>query len=363
MRKKFFLVAPVFIAILGWAVLLCFAQTQGRDATKNYIISSNAVLGVTVYGEPDLSVTVRVSQDGSITYPLLGNIKVAGLTVRQAEQIIADLLGKDYLVNPQVSIFVKEYARVSILGQVRNPGSYEVKDNLALTQAIAIAGGFTESADVNKVKIIRTENNRKETLSINVAKIIEKSAPDTEIKANDVIMVEGYGRVSIMGQVKKPGTYEVKDNLALTQAIAMAGGFTESADVNKVKIIRTSEDKKEAFEVDLQQLINGEAPDIDVNPDDTIIVEEQKGRISVMGQVARPGVYILKRDLTVVEAISLAGGFTSTAAIDGTRVIRGRDGQKEVIRVRMSDIIKGVDKSRDIVLQDGDTIVVPESFF
>ncbi len=266
---------------MSLSLLLCFAQEDAKNSDKEYIISSNNILEITVYGEPDLSTSARVSQDGTITYPLLGNIKAAGLTVRELEANITDLLGQDYLVMPQVSIFVKEYANISILGQVRSPGSYQMKEHLTLTQAIAFTGGFNPTANTSKVKIIRTtgEGDEKETLEVNVDQILEKAAPDVEIKANDTIMVEEYGRFSIMGQV------------------------------------------------------------------------------------ARPGVYALQKGLKVVEAINLAGGFTSTAAQDGTRVVRVESSEKKIIRVSVASIMKGGDASKDILLQEGDTIVVPESFF
>ncbi len=201
--------------------------------------------------------------------------------MRELEVIITHLLGQDYLVKPQVSIFVKEYAKISILGQVRNPGSYEMKESLTLTQAIALTGGFANTANTSKVKIIRTVGEEKETLEINVDQILEKAAADVEIKANDTIIVEEYGRFSIMGQV------------------------------------------------------------------------------------IRPGVYTLQRGLKVIEAINLAGGFTATAAQDGTRVIRVEGSEKKVTRmhVPVASIMKGGDTSKDIELKDGDTIVIPESFF
>lgn len=262
-------------------ILLCFAQKDTKDREKEYIISPNDILEITVYGEPDLSTSARVSQDGTIIYPLLGNIKVGGFTLRELEIIITHLLGQDYLVKPQVSIFVKEYAKISILGQVRNPGSYEMKESLTLTQAIALTGGFANTANTSKVKIIRTAGDEKETLEINVDQILEKAAPDVEIKANDTIIVEEYGRFSIMGQV------------------------------------------------------------------------------------TRPGVYTLQRGLKVIEAINLAGGFTATAAQDGTRVIRIEGSEKKVTRIHVpvASIMKGGDTSKDIELKDGDTIVIPESFF
>ena len=331
---------------------------------KEYTISPDDVLEVMVYQEPDLSVTLRVSQDGSINYPLLGKIPAAGFTKSELEKTITDLLEKDYLVSPQVSLLVKEYAKVSLLGQVRNPGSYEMKENLSLTQAIALAGGYSEKADIDNVKIIRTKDNKRDILFVNISDIMNKEAPDIMLEANDVVMIEEYGELSIMGQVKKPGSFVMKESLTLTQAVALAGGFTETANLASVKIIRRSDGKKQTYEVNVRDILDGLMRDVELKADDTVIVEEENlGRISIMGQVARPGMYDLKQGLTVVEAVSLAGGFTSTAAVDATKVIRKQNGKKTAIPIRISDIIKGQDRSKDIILQDGDTIVVPESFF
>jgi polysaccharide export outer membrane protein len=193
---------------------------------------------------------------------------------------------------------------------------------------------------------------------------MNKQAPDVMLEANDVVVVEEYGQLSIMGQVKKPGSFVMKESLTLTQAVALAGGFTETANLISIKIIRRSGEKKQTYEVNVRDILDGLMRDIELEPGDTVIVEEEDlGRISIMGQVARPGVYNLKQGLTVVEAISLAGGFTNTAATDATKVIRTQDGKKTAIPIRISDIIKGHDESKNIILRDGDTIVVPESFF
>ncbi len=278
MHGKSFLVCIALILSLN--ICLCFSQeAYQQNDDREYTISSDDILVITVYGEPDLSVTIRVSQDGTISYPLLGNIKTAGYTVRELAAYITDLLGQDYLVMPQVSIFVKEYSKISVLGQVKSPGSYQTKERLTLTQAIALSGGFTSTADTSRVKIIRNVGGQKETLEVNVDQILEKSAYDIEIKANDTIVVGEYGRISIMGQVLKPGVYN------------------------------------------------------------------------------------LRRNLKVVEAISSAGGFTPTAAQDATRVIRVEYGEKQVINVPVATIMRGGDSSKDILLREDDTIVVPESFF
>jgi len=274
--RRGLLLAAVMLLI---ALEISFAQGHNPEPEKDYVISANDIVEVTVYGEPDLSVTARVATDGTMSYPLLGNIRASGFTVRELEKNITDLLASDYLISPQVSIFVKEYAKISILGQVRNPGSYQMKESLTLTQAVALAGGFDDTADTSTVKIIRGKDEKKETLEINIDQVLTKESPDVEIRPNDTIIVEEYGRISIMGQV------------------------------------------------------------------------------------LRPGVYTLKKGLNVVEAIGLAGGFSSVANQNGTRIIRVEDGKKKVLHVPVGNIVKGQDASKDITLQAGDTIVVPESFF
>jgi len=283
MIRKSSLIALLFVfAISPDIFIFCYSQEiqeVQRDTAKDYIISADNIIEINVYGEPDLSATTRVSQDGTINYPFLGPIEAAGLSVRELETNITELLGEDYLVTPRVTIVIKEYGKISVLGAVNSPGAYEAKENLTLTKVIALAGGFSETADSSKVKIIRIIGREKETIEVDVDQILEKAFDDVEIRPNDTIMVEEYGRISIMGQVVKPGVYN------------------------------------------------------------------------------------LKRNLTAMEAITLAGGFTPTAAQNGTRVIRVENGQKKIIPVPVLNISKRGDSSKDILLQAGDTIVVPESFF
>ncbi|MBU1125006.1 MAG: SLBB domain-containing protein, partial [Candidatus Omnitrophica bacterium] len=315
------------------------------------------------YEEPDLSKTVQVAPDGTVTYPLIGTIKAAGLTVQQFEKKMIELLGSDYLVNPQVTILVKNYADISIFGQVNKPGSYEMRGSLTLTQAIALAGGFTSVADTTRVKVVRVSDEKKDTMEVDVEQILNKSAVDMEIKGNDTLIVDAVGQVFIFGQVAKPGSYDMKGNLTVTQAIAMAGGFTDTADTTKVKINRVTKGKKESFEVNVEQILNKAAADVEVKGSDTIIVDPA-GQIFVMGQVNKPGVLNWRKGVTILEIIAEAGGFTDTAAPNSTRVIRLKYGRKRVIHIPVGTLLKGTSyRSRNILLEPGDTVVVPESFF
>lgn len=277
-RAKIFPIILASALILNLNLLFSYGadQKEGAHAYKEYIISPNDLLEIAVYEEPDLSVTVRVSQNGTVNYPLLGNIKAVGLSVRQLEKNMRDLLEKDFLVNPQVSVFVKEYAKVSILGQVAKPGSYEMKEHLTLAQAIALAGGFTETANTKSVKVIRAGAGRRETLEVDMARILDKSAPDTELKAGDTIIVEEGGRVSIIGQVMRPGIYNLKPGLTVVDAIALAGGFTPIAAQDGVKVIRTLNGGRKTFRVPVASILRGgnKSRDIVLEPDDTVVAPE-----------------------------------------------------------------------------------------
>jgi polysaccharide export outer membrane protein len=159
-----------------------------------YRISANDTIRVKVYQEDDLTSELRISKDGSTTFPLLGGINVGGKTVEEATGLIRDLLAKDYLVNPQVTITVIEYAkrRFTVLGQVGKPGSYEFpnEEGMTLLQAIGMAGGFTRLARSSKVTITRTMGGKK-TLTVDVkANTNDPETKQFEILPDDTINVD-----------------------------------------------------------------------------------------------------------------------------------------------------------------------------
>jgi protein involved in polysaccharide export with SLBB domain len=152
-------------------------------------------LDIKVFNEPDLSVKVAISQEGSITYPLLGTVDLTGLTALQAERKLTELLGRDYLVSPSVTVVVERGAgrRVYLLGQVKEPGSVEipVDESLTVVQAISRVGGFTDYAARDRVTVIRTRQGRKQTLVVNVAAMINAGdlGQDIVLQPEDVVSV------------------------------------------------------------------------------------------------------------------------------------------------------------------------------
>ncbi len=171
------------------------ASVSQAAAIEEYKIQPEDILQITVYEEPDLTTKVRVATSGEIIFPLLGRLKVVGLSVMELQEKLTELLASDYLVNPQVQVFIESYhARdVFVTGAVTKPGSYPLPAGKTMTvmEAITMAGGFSKEAAINGTRIIRIENGKETTLHIRANDIIKKGdkSKDEEVRPNDVVFV------------------------------------------------------------------------------------------------------------------------------------------------------------------------------
>ncbi len=170
------------------------AGVAPTDAKSDYIVNALDLLRVQIFQEEDLTREVRVSQEYRIVLPLIGAIDVKGKTVRQLQETIRELYDADYLVNPQVNVFVIEYAQrsVNVLGSVNSPGVvlFPQEQGLTLLDAIARVGGFSRLADRRKVKLTRIADGKISTFIINADEIIEGSAREAwPLMQDDVIFV------------------------------------------------------------------------------------------------------------------------------------------------------------------------------
>lgn len=162
---------------------------------KDYQIGPENALQIDVYyGKNErISQRVRVSSRGAINFPLVGEVDVSGLTVTGAQDKLKQLLEKDYLVNPQVTVFIEEYSTVSIMGEVKKPGAYPIKGRLSVVELISLAEGFTKIASPNKVRVIHTNpDGTKEEAIVKVYDIMNKDGGDKDgviLRSGDVVMV------------------------------------------------------------------------------------------------------------------------------------------------------------------------------
>ncbi len=178
----------IAISSLGWTGYAYPAEGE------YYKVAIGDVLNVQVYQEEDLSGEFEVKEDGTITYPLLGSIKVANSTKSEVENTITQALAKDYLVNPYVHVSVKSYHQrnILVLGRVQKPGAYSFPENnkLTLLEAISLAGGFTGYASVGGTRVIRTSSgDKKSTIDPRLNEIMNGRRKDMMLETGDLIFV------------------------------------------------------------------------------------------------------------------------------------------------------------------------------
>jgi protein involved in polysaccharide export with SLBB domain len=165
-----------------------------KAVSTNYLLAANDIIHIKVFREDDLETTVRLAKDGTIILPLIGSIQVGGKTTDQATTLIRDLLAKDYLVNPQISLSIVDFGkrRFTVLGEVQRPGAYDMPEDqpVNLLQAISMAGGYTRLASPGKVSVQRMEGERRRIFNVD-AKIMAKDRNTKvfEILPDDTITV------------------------------------------------------------------------------------------------------------------------------------------------------------------------------
>ena len=262
---------------------------------QDYQLGSEDLLEIGVFGQQDLQRAVRVNGKGEITMPLLGPVKVTGLTPQQLERRLEELYGAQYLRNPQVSVFVKEYRheRVALTGALKKPGFYEIIGPRTLLEMLATAEGLDEKAG-DRVQIIRTKGAKQETPESNLAGVSQPFTPNSEtividlkqlasqgkpnivIQPGDVINVPFAGMAYVLGSVNKPGSVPVKSNLTVSQAIAVAGSPVAGLAKPQNTTILRLDDQGQAITipVNLNAILAKEEPDVVLQEEDVVYVPE-----------------------------------------------------------------------------------------
>ena len=252
-------------------------------ARSDYIIGKEDLLELGVFQQPDLTRTVRVSGDGTISLPLLGVVPLEGLTTTQAEGVLRDLLSDRYLNDPQVWVFVKEAKskKISVVGAVEKPGTLEMLGNRTLLEAISEAGGLTHQAG-KELHVLRADPSGATTrIDIDLDDLMIHGNPELNIRLQpgDVlnIPIDRIMHVYVDGALRKPGEVEYKSSrpLTLLQAIAAAGGLSERASQKGIVVIRTHEGgAQEAIKVDLKAVRKGKQQNFVLENGDSIYVPE-----------------------------------------------------------------------------------------
>jgi polysaccharide biosynthesis/export protein len=255
------------------SVAVCQAQTS-----VNYVIGAQDVLAITVFDQPTLSSKYTVEADGTFTFPLVGRVKASGLTLRDFEGELKRLLADGYFKNPQLSVAIDEYRsqRIFVVGEVRQPGTVALAGGMTLIEVLARAGSLLPTA-AGEVLVVRHQGaatgpqlpdaSSAETIRVSIKEMESGGrVPNVQLHDGDTIFVPQAAFVYVFGQVRNPGSYPIKGDTTVLQALSLAGGVNDTGAMNRIKIVRLVDGEKKEIKVKPGDVVKG---------GDTIIVPER----------------------------------------------------------------------------------------
>jgi protein involved in polysaccharide export with SLBB domain len=340
----------------------------GEPAPAGYRFAPDDVVEITVSSHMGYDRILTISPDGRFQFPLVGEIVAAGMTASQLAMRIQEGLSTE-LVDPQVTVSLKQRGSrtrgtVSLLGAVRSPGVFELKEKSTLLELLAAAGGALTSADLLHVTI--THADRSPVQTIDLARAVRTGTIDgeTPLASGDLIFVPtaASSTVLVTGEVAKPGSYEIGTNTRAMDLLSQAGGANPRADLSRVRLTRTGQVQI----LNLQAVVSGaERADSTANPvlltGDTLVLPESENRVYLLGQVAKPDAYPLREGDHLFDLLTRAGG-TSPGADPGKAVLirRNEHGQPEAQPLNLTRMLTKGDMRSNLALRPGDVILIPE---
>jgi polysaccharide export outer membrane protein len=273
--SRTFRVLTLFV-LLGSAPALSQTPSAG-----NYVIGPQDVLAVNVFDQASLTGKFTVEADGTFSFPLVGRIKAAGLTLREFEQELKKQLADGFFKNPQVSVAVEQYRsqRVFVVGEVRQPGPVPLTGGMTLIEALSRAGSTLPSSS-GEVVVVRQKDKKpiagptlpgekeaSEVIRVSIRTLESgELSRNVELQDGDTIFVPRAESIYVFGQVKNPGSYLIQKDTTVLQALSLAGGVTENGAMNRIRIVRLVDDKRTEMRVNERDI---------VKPGDTVVVPER----------------------------------------------------------------------------------------
>ena len=250
-----------WIGLLLWASWAALAVAQGAAgaapggggnavASADYRLGPGDQIRVQVYQNPDLTVETRVSEQGTINYPLIGNIDVGGTTIGDAEKKIAGALRSgNFLKQPQVNIVLLQVRgnQVAVLGQVQKPGRFPLETtNTRVSDLLAAAGGVTPMGDDTLI-VTGTRNNQpfRKVIDIPGLFLNSRGQDDILVQGGDTIFVNKAPVYYIYGEAQRPGPYRIERGMTVQQAVAQGGGPTARGSLNRLRLTRVGPDGRQ----------------------------------------------------------------------------------------------------------------------
>ena len=321
LRRLTKLTCLILVAMLTYGAMdAVSAQPQNG---YQYQLGPNDVVRVQVFGEEDLTVETKVGGDGTINFPLLGSVPIAGKTVKELQEYLAVRLAEGYVRSPKVTVLMVRYRNFYVYGEVKTPGGYPYEAGLTVQKAVSLAGGFTEKAETRKIAVTRMVGDRTDTVALGM---------EAPILPDDNLAVGLMQKFFVSGEVKTPGRYPYEPGLTVQKALSLAGGLTERADLAGIKLTRFKEAGVETEAVAQETL---------VLPDDMLAVggQDQRQKFYISGEVRTPGQYFYQPGFTIQKALTMAGGFTDKADKTEVKVTRFKGNTVETMLLEADTVV------------------------
>jgi polysaccharide biosynthesis/export protein len=236
------------LRLLAWIVFSMISAQAGAQSMQE-VLGPGDVVRITAFRYPDLTTEARISEEGKVNVPMIGQVTLKGMTPDQAARHIADRMKKgNYILNPQIDVAVVEARsrQVSVLGFVTRPGRYMLDGTTAkLTDVLAMAGGLVPAASDTAV-IKRSRGQKSESFNVDLAALIQggDASKDIEVGSGDSVFVPKAPVVYVYGEVMRGGSYRLEPGMTVMQALSVAGGITPRGSENRAMLRRKGADGK-----------------------------------------------------------------------------------------------------------------------
>ena len=253
-----------------WAFVVSVYAPQVL-AEEDYLLGGGDTVKIVVYGQPDLTTETRISQDGGvITFPLLGEVAISGLSPEEAARKIATLLENGgFIKHPQVTLTVKEYKsqKILVMGRVKQPGEYSLTGEGTVIDLITHAGGLKDDA-ADVIVVVKNEAGKSVKHEVDLLRFYAGDlSQNIRVSRGDLILVPKMDAFYIYGEIKRPGMYRLERDMTVMQALSVGGGVSARGSLSGIKITRSNGDgTTREIEVELTDKLQ---------PNDVLFVKER----------------------------------------------------------------------------------------
>jgi len=343
---------------------ISFTPNSNLATPSTYELGPGDEILIDIWGAAENNYKLQVNREGAIRIDNVGPVYISGLSINKAKEKIISYLRKIYSgigaasdsydkVYADVSLIGVRTVQVNIIGEVKVPGTYSVSGLSSVLNALYAAGGPTEKGTFRNIQIIRGGERLKD---FDIYKYLIEGSEEGNVllRDQDIIIVKPYASIiSVMGNVKRPGLYELKQEETISDLVHFFSGFTSNAYQDRILVERVNGSQKEVEEV-----IYREQPNFLLKDGDKLsigaILDRYENRVQIEGAVYRPGTYELTKDLTLAGLINKAAGVEENAFLDRGIIYRTIDDiNQEIVSFSVSEILKN---SVDIDLKREDRV-------